>query len=125
MRSAMSPCCSERRPAVPVVVLRMLLATLVQTHCKHLGMSVVHDVQINMVFLEMPRSMHERLTSTGYKISLTAGSADAKGTPQSADYIRPRLCTHWYTERSDIHALVMAFFDAAGQPVPAELRGDV
>eukprot|EP00041_Stephanoeca_diplocostata_P035042 m.1220904 g.1220904 ORF g.1220904 m.1220904 type:complete len:390 (-) comp24623_c0_seq10:2224-3393(-) len=105
--------------------MAMLLATLVQTHCKHLGMSVVHDVQINMVFLEMPRSMHERLTSTGYKISLTAGSADAKGTPQSADYIRPRLCTHWYTERSDIHALVMAFFDAAGQPVPAELRGDV
>jgi len=48
----------------------------------------------------------DRLVEAGFKLSLTAGSAEAKGTPSGPLMLRFRLCTHWAMVPSDVDGLV-------------------
>ena len=69
-------------------------------------MTVVHPVAINMVFVEMPIATHRALVAEGYQLSLTAGSAAARGTPSSPAHLRLRLCTFWSMRPADVDAFV-------------------
>ena len=41
-----------------------------------------------------------------YKLSLTAGSAEARGVPSTPDHLRLRMCTYWSMSKSDVDAFV-------------------
>lgn len=48
----------------------------------------------------------DELVSAGYSLSLTAGSAEARGPPSTPAHLRFRICTYWSMLTSDVDAFV-------------------
>jgi threonine aldolase len=70
------------------------------------GVTILQPVEINMVFVEMPKVMLARLEGAGYEISLNAGSPDAQGVTTDLSMIRFRLVTSWAMSQEDVDQFI-------------------
>jgi threonine aldolase len=70
------------------------------------GVTIIQPVSINMVFVEMPKTMLDKLLDAGFEISLFAGSPEAQGVCTDPDMVRYRMCTNWSMTSADIRAFI-------------------